>query len=64
MDPGGDESANDEHGHGTANGSEDQELATTPFVNEDCEPEYSDDRLDYAEKARSKVDSILTSDAD
>lgn len=64
MDPSGDESANDKHSHGTANGSEDQELATTPFVNENCEPEDSDDRLDHAEKAGSKVDSILASDAD
>jgi len=59
LHPVGDQSSNDEHRDGTTNGSEEQKLTSTPFVDENGQPKDRDHCFDHAEETRGKIDCIL-----
>lgn len=59
MYPTSHKSTNDKHGDRAADGSEDQELATTPLVDKYGQPKDRNDSLDHTEQTGSEIDGVL-----
>ena len=59
MHPTGDKSTDDIHRDRTADGSEEQELTTAPFVDKDCQPEDRNDGLNHTKKTSQEIDGVL-----